>query len=152
MFEGIKISGLTKAEVETTEKALRAKIGRRQYRIEGPSFRRTEAEWVEAELPVHLATVVCDGDEYYCLMDSDGNNLSADPYEEFGWRETPKQAIQSAEENHPGRLDMETGTFVAWTIVAESKEIDGTGHFTVTYMGGDDSSMFDPGYCGSDVD
>ena len=120
------IKNLKAADVEAAKRRLGESFPD-AYRIEGPLFEKTPAVEKKVVVPVNLEAVDYAGEKYYAILtdDEDGVNLTADPYEEFGYRESVDVAIADAKRNHPSLT--EAGMVERTIVVQEARDIDGTG-------------------------
>ena len=129
--EGISFSEA--AEVKAAWKKVKGVIT-----VQGPYYESTPVvELPPVAVPVEVKEIVYEGEEWYAPMTQDGDNLTASPYEQWGYELTEQSAIEAAARNHPGVLDVQEGVFRK-TLTEGGESIDGTGHLNVIWDRPDD--------------
>lgn len=129
-MERPKKEGIFKAEVAELRAAWQKVHG--VLVVNGPYWDHTPTIETPITLKVRLEEGDYQGDKIFALIAENGHNLSAAPYEEFGWHDTPQAAIEAAVRLHGDDLNIAKEE---WKTVEFSggEDIDGTGRLHIVW-------------------
>ena len=125
-----KTKGIFKAEAAAIKAAWYNIKG--VFVVNGPYYDSTPYVETPVIRKVRLEEGDYQGDKIFALIADNGFNLSAEPYEEFGWHNTPQAAIEAAVRIHGDDLDIVNEEWKT-VDVSGGDDIDGTGRLRIIW-------------------